>query len=91
MIVRRHFLVRGRVQGVGFRYFTEMAAMRERLSGWVRNTHDGDVEIEVEGEAEAVDRFERAINRGPSGARVDAVETTEDAPTGRVTGFMVRG
>jgi acylphosphatase len=65
--------------------------MREGLSGWVRNTSDGDVEIEVEGEAGAVERFERAVARGPSGARVDAVETTDEAPTGRSTGFMVRG
>jgi acylphosphatase len=91
MIVRRHYLVRGRVQGVGFRYFTELAAMREGLSGWVRNTHEGNVEINVEGDGEAVDRFEMTISRGPSAARVESVEATALAPTGNHTGFMVRG
>jgi acylphosphatase len=91
MLVRRHYIVRGRVQGVGFRFFTEQAALRERLSGWVRNTPHGDVEVDVEGEVEAVDRFELAIGRGPSGALVVAVNATEETPTGRVTGFMVRG
>ena len=83
--------MRGRVQGVGFRYFTEVAALREGLSGWVRNTHDGHVEVNVEGDAEAVDRFEMAINRGPSAARVESVEVIDLAPTGSPTGFMVRG
>jgi acylphosphatase len=91
MLVARRFVVHGRVQGVGFRFHAEVAARREGLSGFVRNAHDGAVEAEVEGDAEAVDRFELAIRRGPAGARVDTVETTELPPRGRHTGFMVRG
>ncbi|MCL4848926.1 MAG: acylphosphatase [Acidobacteria bacterium] len=91
MIVRRHYVVRGRVQGVGFRFHTERRALAEGLSGFVRNRPDGTVEVEVEGEAEAVARFEWALGQGPPGARVDRLETTELAPTARAEGFTVRG
>jgi acylphosphatase len=91
VIVARRYRVHGRVQGVGFRFFTERAALREGLHGWVRNTDDGAVEIEIEGETEAVERFERAIYQGPTGARVTEVNTQEMPPRLRATGFMVRG
>ena len=73
MRVARRYLISGRVQGVGFRYFTEAAAAREGLHGWVRNLPDGRVEIDVEGEAEAMERFERNVSHGPPGARVSDV------------------
>jgi len=82
-------VITGRVQGVGFRYFAESAAMREGLHGWVRNRPDGSVEAHAEGDAEAVDRFERALRHGPRSARVDAVEVDSLTPTGRDTGFSV--
>ena len=78
------------MQGVGFRFFTEAAAARDGLDGWVRNLPDGRVEIEAEGEAEALERFERHIRHGPSGARVDHVEIDEQVPSGRHAGFEVR-
>jgi acylphosphatase len=90
MRVARRFLISGRVQGVGFRYFTEAAASREGLHGWVRNLPDGRVEAAAEGEADAVERFERAMRHGPRGAKVDAVEVADDVPTGRETGFTIR-
>ena len=90
MRVARHFLVSGRVQGVGFRYFTQAAASREGLHGWVRNRPDGRVEINAEGDAEAMARFERALRHGPPGARVDEVEADADVPHGRETGFVVK-
>jgi len=71
MRVARRFLVSGRVQGVGYRYFAFDAARREGLAGSVRNLDDGRVEVIAEGEAEAVTRFERAIRQGPSRARVE--------------------
>jgi acylphosphatase len=77
------------VQGVGFRYFTADAAAREGVSGWVRNLADGRVEIAAEGEAAAVDRFERAVRQGPPHARVDEVEAIDDLPSG-VPGFGIR-
>ena len=90
MRVARRFLISGRVQGVGFRYFAEAAAGREGLHGWVRNLGDGRVEAWAEGEAEAVERFERAVRQGPRGARVDMVEVDDEWPAGRETGFSIR-
>ena len=90
MIVARKLILGGRVQRVGFRWFALDAASREGVTGWVRNTPDRQVEILVEGEAEAVERFERAVRRGPAAARVDDVETEVVAPTGRFLGFTVQ-
>ncbi|HSK10165.1 MAG TPA: acylphosphatase [Vicinamibacterales bacterium] len=90
MIVARQLILSGRVQRVGFRWFAAEAAEREGVGGWVANTRDGRVEIYVEGDAEAVERFERSVRRGPIAARVDEVETTVHPPTGRTTGFQVR-
>jgi acylphosphatase len=90
MRVARRYLISGRVQGVGFRYFTEAAAAREGLHGWVRNLPDGRVEIDVEGEAEAVERFERNVRHGPPGARVQDVQVDDMVPQRRESGFSVR-
>jgi acylphosphatase len=87
--VARHFLISGRVQGVGFRWFAESAASREGLHGWARNRPDGSVEVMAEGDTEALERFERALRHGPPAARVDNVEVDEIAPSGRDTGFTV--
>jgi acylphosphatase len=90
MRVARRFLVSGRVQGVGFRFFAEAFGAREGLHGWVRNLPDGRVEVIAEGEVAAVDRFEHALRHGPRGARVDEVVTEEEMPSGRDTGFSIR-
>ena len=89
MLVARRYVIRGRVQRVGFRLFVEDAARREAIRGYVRNRHDGDVEIVAEGDIDALQRFEQAARRGPPGARVDEVETTEVAPSGRYATFSV--
>jgi acylphosphatase len=81
--------VSGRVQGVGFRYFTQAAAAQHGVCGWVRNLPDGRVEISAEGDAEAIERFEGQIRQGPRGARVDAVET-ETAAGGQHSGFIIK-
>ena len=91
MLVGRRYVVRGRVQRVGFRLFVEDAARRERVRGYVRNQHDGTVEALAEGDLDALLRFEVALRRGPAGARVDDVETTDVLPTGRFVGFSVTG
>jgi acylphosphatase len=66
--------VHGRVQGVGFRAFVEVEALRRGLDGWVRNRHDGSVEAVFAGEATAVAGMIEACRRGPSfGARVDVL------------------
>ena len=89
MIVARRYLVSGRVQGVGFRYFVQDAAVREGVSGFVRNVPDGRVEVQVEGEIEAVTRVERALAQGPPGARVDDLAVESVTPTGRASGFRI--
>jgi acylphosphatase len=90
MIIARRYIISGRVQGVGFRYFTEDVAMRENVSGYVRNLPDGRVEALIEGEAEAVGRVEVALWRGPRGSRVEDIQIEETAPSGHHTGFRVR-
>jgi acylphosphatase len=83
-------MVSGRVQGVGFRYFTQDMAAREGLSGRVRNLPDGRVEVVAEGDEETLARFEASLWRGPSHARVENVEVESTPPTGRHTGFEIR-
>jgi len=90
MILARRYVITGRVQGVGFRFFVEDAALREGVSGYVRNLTDGRVEALVEGEAEAVARIERALWSGPPGARVDDIVTEPTSPSGRASGFRIR-
>lgn len=90
MAIARRYHVTGRVQGVGFRWFVSDAAGRERLAGYVRNLPDGSVDVVAEGEAEALARFEAALWRGPSRARVDDVRITETEPIGSGDGFAIR-
>jgi acylphosphatase len=90
MLISRRFVVSGRVQGVGFRFFVQEAALVEGLSGWVQNLEDGRVEAHVEGDREAVERFEWKIRRGPPAARVADVDVEDGAPSGRSDGFRVR-
>ena len=68
-----HFLVRGRVQGVGFRWFVHREASELELKGWVRNTEDGDVELVVAGDEPALKELRQSLHRGPRGSRVDKV------------------
>ena len=74
----RHVTIRGRVQGVGYRYWFEQQARARGLEGWVRNRRDGSVEAVLAGPAEAVAELVAQCRRGPSSARVDAVQD-EDA------------
>jgi acylphosphatase len=72
--MRVRVVVRGRVQGVGFRWFVQQSATSLDLAGWVRNTSDGSVEVEAEGNAPDLQRFRALLGDGPSGARVESVE-----------------
>jgi acylphosphatase len=89
MLVARRFVISGRVQGVGFRYFTQEWALREGVTGWVRNLPDGRVEAYVEGESESVTRVERALRSGPGGARVQTVTVDVEDVTGAYDTFSV--
>ncbi|MBJ2159724.1 acylphosphatase [Variovorax sp. IB41] len=79
-IVTRHLVVRGLVQGVGYRWSMVQAAQRLGVRGWVRNRRDGNVEALAAGEADAVEALIRWARQGPAGARVDAVDVNQIAP-----------
>lgn len=81
-MVRVRVLVRGSVQGVGFRYATVSRASSLGLGGWVRNRPDGIVEAVFEGPRERVESMVDWCRRGPSGARVEGVETAAEQPVG---------
>lgn len=80
--VRAHLFVRGWVQGVGFRWSTEMTARRCNLTGWVRNRRDGRVEAVFEGEPTRVEQAVEWCRGGPPGARVDELDVTWETPVG---------
>jgi len=71
------YLVRGRVQGVGFRWFAMREATRLNLKGYVRNLPDGSVEVCAQGIPASLDALATALARGPAGARVEGVERCE--------------
>ncbi|GAA3888431.1 acylphosphatase [Leifsonia kafniensis] len=87
MICRR-IVVRGRVQGVGFRYSARTAATRLGVAGQARNRDDGSVEVVIEGSAASVDAMLEWLAGGPPGARVDTIEVFELTPIG-ASGFVI--
>ena len=89
-IERLEATVRGRVQGVGYRYFVLRIAGRRRLTGWVANQLDGSVRCVVEGPADELDGIEAELRDGPPGAIVDAVQAVRMPATGRFDRFEVR-
>jgi acylphosphatase len=86
--IARRLLIRGRVQGVGFREYMRQEAESLGLTGWVRNRADGCVEALVQGAPEAVEALAAWAHRGPPSARVDAVEAS--AAEGDYSTFEVR-
>lgn len=75
---RLHVAVRGRVQGVGFRWFVREAARSLALAGWVRNLPDGSVEVAAGGDASAIERLMSELRRGPDGSHVESVDPLGD-------------
>jgi len=84
---RLHALVRGDVQGVGFRYFVQRKAQQLGLRGWVRNNDDGTVELVAEGERAVLEQLKHAVEEGPRMARVERVDTHWSEATGTLGGF----
>jgi acylphosphatase len=87
----RRFLVRGRVQGVGFRWFVEREAHTLGIAGWVRNNADGSVEVLAMGSREQLDALRSRLRSGPRAARVDDVAETEAKPVAGLTNFRIEG
>lgn len=88
-----HFLIQGRVQGVGFRWFVHREASELELRGWVRNTEDGDVEIVACGDAADLAELRASLKRGPRGSRVDRVieHALADAEARHLGSFRIDG
>lgn len=84
-------VVRGDVQGVGFRFFVIRQTQAAGLRGWVANRPDGSVECVAEGPRSSLEALVSALRRGPMGARVVAVETEWEPPRGDLHGFTIRG
>jgi acylphosphatase len=88
-----HFLIQGRVQGVGFRWFVQREAAELELRGWVRNTEDGDVEVMAAGDAGNLDELRVSLRRGPRGARVDRIveHALAENEAENLTSFQIDG
>ena len=89
--MRARLVISGRVQGVYFRASARDVAQVQRLSGWVRNRYDGDVEAVVEGEEDAVQAFIAWCHNGPPGAHVSAIQVTVEPYIGEFHGFHILG
>jgi acylphosphatase len=90
-MLARRFIVRGRVQGVGFRWFVEREAHMLGLAGWVRNNADGSVEVLAMGTSDQLLGLRSRLRHGPRAARVDDVEELEAKPVSDLTTFRIEG
>ena len=88
-IEARRYLISGRVQGVGYRYFTKRTAERIGLVGWVKNLPDGRVESYASGSGEQLQRFLKDLELGPGGGNVKSVEVSDVQASPRWTGFEI--
>ena len=91
MLRARHYLVRGRVQGVGYRYFALGAAERLGVTGYVRNLASGDVEVYAEADEATLEAFKRELEQGPRMARVREVVESDLPFSGSYSSFLIRG
>ncbi len=87
----RRYVVRGRVQGVGFRWFVEREAQLLGVAGWVRNNYDGSVEVLATGTREQLARLRERLYAGPRAARVDEVAESEAQPVAGLKNFRIEG
>ena len=87
----RRYLVRGRVQGVGFRWFVEREAHILQIAGWVRNNPDSTVEVFAQGTREQLAGLHSRLREGPRAARIDEVEISDAEPVTGLSSFQIRG
>src|SRR5271157_1380411 len=87
----RRFVVRGRVQGVGFRWFVEREAFLLQITGWVRNNPDGTVEVLAQGTRDQLAGLHSRLREGPRAARIDDVEVSEAQAVAGLISFQIRG
>jgi len=86
----KRYLIRGRVQGVGYRYFVQAVAEQLGVHGFVRNLPNGDVEVHAEADDVTLGLFKHELERGPRLARVTEVVESE-ATSGQYSSFLIRG
>ncbi len=89
MKVARKFIISGMVQGVGFRFFTQRAAARHQVLGYVRNLKDGRVESLAEGDAQAVEEFKFELLTGPIYSKVEEIEELVLEPSNLYSSFRI--
>jgi acylphosphatase len=89
--IARRYLVRGRVQGVGFRWFVEREAHMLQIAGWVRNNPDSTVEVFAQGTREQLAGLHSRLCEGPRAARVDRVDVSDAEAVHGMTSFQIRG
>ena len=90
-IEARRFVVRGRVQGGGFRWFVEREAHILGIAGWARNNSDGSVEVLAHGTRDQLLGLRSRLRQGPRAARVDAVEESDARPVAGIASFRIEG
>jgi acylphosphatase len=90
-IQARRFVVRGRVQGVGFRWFVEREAHMLGIAGWVRNNSDGSVEVMAMGTRDQLSGLRSRLQQGPRAARVDGVDESDTKPVEGLQSFRIEG
>jgi acylphosphatase len=91
MMQAHRYIVRGRVQGVGFRWFVEREANSLGVTGWVRNNEDSTVEVLAMGSPEQLSALRRQLERGPRAARVDTVEVSVVEDAQQMSTFQIQG
>jgi acylphosphatase len=91
MVSAKHYIIHGRVQGVGYRYFVLEAAERRKIRGYVRNLPGGAVEVQAEGQEEAMRLFKEDLQRGPRMAHVTKIIETDSQVSNTYSAFLIRG
>jgi len=91
MVSAKRYLVRGRVQGVGYRYFAAGAAERLGVTGFVRNLPSGDVEVHAEADSIKLELFKQELERGPRMSHVTEIIESDVPVSGSYTSFLIRG
>ncbi len=91
MKVARRYVISGRVQGVGFRYFAERWAIQLGICGYVKNCWDGNVEVYAIGDAISLEEFKNHLAQGPRSAQVTNIAESEESVDKRRTAFVIDG
>jgi acylphosphatase len=89
-LVRVHLKIHGKVQNVGFRFFTNRKAAASGLTGWIKNANDNQVEIVMEGDKRKIEECIKSCHQGPLFSKVEKIEVEWQKPTGEFKCFEVR-